>query len=60
MNPNKSVCSDVPSIRFVELSAKIISPYLSKLYNKYVEHGVFPILLKCAEVFPIYEYCKKK
>ena len=42
MNPNKSVRSDVPSIRFVKLSAKIISPYLSKLYNKCVEYGVFP------------------
>ena len=30
LNPNKSVRSDVPNIRFVKLSAKIISPYLSK------------------------------
>ena len=29
MNPNKNVLSDVPSIRFVKLKAKIISPYLT-------------------------------
>ena len=60
MNPNKSVRSDVPSVRFVKLSAKIVSLYLSKLYNKCVEYGVFPNLLKSAEVIPIYKYCKKK
>ena len=59
MNPNKSVRSDVPSIRFVKLSAKIISPYLSKLYNKCVECGVFPETLKHAEVVPIYKNGKK-
>ena len=59
MNPNKSVRSDVPSIRFVKLSAKIISPYLSKLYNKFVEYGVFPESLKFAEVIPIYKSGKK-
>ena len=58
MNPNKSVCSDVPSIRFVELSAKIISPYLSILYNC-VEYGVFPNSLKHAEVVPVYKNGKK-
>ena len=59
MNPNKSVRSDVPSIRFVKLSAKIISPYLAKLYNKCVEYGVFPESLKYAEVVPIYKTGKK-
>ena len=42
-SPNKSVHSvDVPSICYVKLSAKIVYPYLSKLYNKCVECGVFP------------------
>ena len=59
LNPNKSVRSDVPNIRFVKLSAKIISPYLSKLYNKCVEYGVFPESLKFAEVIPIYKSGKK-
>ena len=59
MNPNKSVRSDVPSIRFVKLSAKIIAPYLAKLYNKCVEYGVFPESLKYAEVVPIYKTGKK-
>ena len=60
MNPNKSVRSDVPSIRFVKLSAKIISPYLSMLYNSCVEYGVFPNSLKHAKVVPIYKNGKKK
>ena len=55
MNPNKSVRFDVPSIRFANLSAKIISLYLSKLYNKFVECGVFPETLKHAEVVIIYK-----
>ena len=50
MNPNKSVLSDVPSIRFMKLSAKIISSYLSTLYNNCVEYGVFPNSIKHAEV----------
>ena len=60
MNLIKSVRFDVPSFRFVKLGAKIIFPYLSKLYNKCVEYGVFPISLKHAEVLPIYKNGKKK
>ena len=59
MNPNKSVRYDVPSIRFVKLSAKIISPYLDEMYNKWVECGVFPETLKHAEVVPTYKNGKK-
>ena len=60
LNPNKSVRSDVSNIRFVKLSAKIISHYLSNLYNRCVEYGVFPELLKFAEVIPIYKSGKIK
>ena len=59
MKPNKSVRSDVPSIRFVKLSSKLIAPYLCELFNKCVEYGVFPESLKYAEVVPIYKYYKK-
>ena len=56
MNSNKkSVRSDVPSICFVKLSAKVIFLYLSILYNNCVEYGVFPNSLKHAEVVPIYK-----
>ena len=58
MNPNKSVRSDIPSIRFVKLSEKIISSYLCKLYKNSVEYGVFPESLKYAEV-PFYKNGKK-
>ena len=58
MNSNKSLRSDVPSIRFVKLSEKIISSYLSKLYKNSVEYGVFPESLKYAEV-PFYKNGKK-
>ena len=60
MNPNISVHSDVPSICFVKLRAKIISPYLSKLYNKCVEYGVFPKSLKFVEVILIYKSGTKR
>ena len=59
MKPNKSVRSDVPSIRFVKLSSKLIAPYLCELFNKCVEYGVFPELLKYAEVVPIYKSGEK-
>ena len=59
MLPNKSVQSDMPSIQFVKLSAKVIAPYLCKLLSKCVEYGVFPELLKHAEVVPIYKSGKK-
>ena len=59
MLPNKSVRSDMPSIQFVKLSAKVIAPYLCKLLSKCVEYGVFPELLKHAEVVPIYKSGKK-
>ena len=59
MKPNKSVRSDVPSIRFVKLSSKVIAPYLCELFNKCVEYGVFPESLKYAEVVPIYKSGKK-
>ena len=59
MNPNKSVHSDVSCIPFEKLNTKIISPYLSKLFNKYVEYAVFPELLKFAEVFKFINPVKK-
>ena len=59
MNPNGSVLSDISSVHFVKLSAKIISPYFSKLYNKCVEYGRFQELLIFAEVNPIYKSGKK-
>ena len=58
-DPYKSVRSDVPSICLVKLSAKIISPYLSILYNNGLEYGVFSNTLKNAEVVPIYINSKK-
>ena len=39
MKPNISVPSDVLSIQFVKLSAKLIAPYICKLFNKCVEQG---------------------
>ena len=42
IRPNKSVQSDMPSIQFVKLSAKMIAPNLCKLFKKCVEYGVFP------------------
>ena len=48
MRPNKSVRTDVPSIQFVKLSAKVIAPYLCKLFKKCLEYDVFAESLKYA------------
>ena len=49
--------TDVLSIVFTKLSAKVIATYLCKLFNKCVEYGVFT--LKYAKVAPIYKFGKK-
>ena len=56
MKAIKRVYSKVPSIQFVKLSTKIISPYLSKLLNNCVKFDVSPESLKYSEVVSICKY----
>ena len=40
-------------LKFVKLARCIISPYLAKLFNKYIEQEIFPRDFKIAYVIPI-------
>ena len=42
MKQNKSARFNFPGVRFVKFNAKIVALYLSKLFNKCIEYGVFP------------------
>ena len=46
--------SDIPVI-LVKRSAGIISPILTKLYNKNIENGIFPEKFKTGKVTPVYK-----
>ena len=55
LNPNKSTKSNCPSFKYIKLSINIISPVLTKIFNKCISEGVFPKSLKVAEVVPIFK-----
>ena len=42
-------------IKYIKLSAKIVSPLLAKIYNNCIKTGCFPDILKIAEVIPLYK-----
>ena len=42
-------------IKYIKLSAKIVSPLLPKIYNNCIKAGCFPDILKIAEVIPLYK-----
>ena len=46
--------SDIPII-VIKAARLVISPYLSKLYNVYMNLGIFPDSLKTSKVTPIYK-----
>ena len=46
--------SDIP-VMLVKSSARIISPILTKLYNKNIENGTFPEKFKTGKVTPVYK-----
>ncbi len=55
LDHNKSTKSTCPSVKFLKLSAKTISPILSELFNKCIVEGIFPKSLKSAELIPIFK-----
>jgi len=46
--------SDIP-VTLVKRSAKIISPVLTKLYNKNIVNGSFPEIFKTGKITPVYK-----
>ncbi len=55
LDHTKSTKSSCPAIKFLKLSASIISPFLCKIFNKCIRKGCFPKSLKTAEVVPIFK-----
>ncbi len=55
LNHNKSIKSTCPPIKYLKLSAKVISPVVCEIFNKCMDEGVFPKSLKTAEVIPIFK-----
>ena len=55
LDKNKSVKSNCPAIYFLKISAHIISPILTVLFNNCINDGVFPKSLKSSEVIPIFK-----
>ena len=51
--------SDIPIV-LVKASCKIISPYLSTLYNNCMQFGIFPQLLKLSRITPVYKKGNKE
>lgn len=51
-NNNKS--SDI-SIKVLKSCSNIISPYLSRFYNKFMMDGIFPYILKVGNITPVYK-----
>ena len=55
LNPNKATRSDCIPTKYIKLSAEVIAPALTLIFNKCIEKGVFPEDLKIAEVIPIFK-----
>ena len=55
LNHTKSTRSDLPRIIFLKMSAEIISPILTNIFNTFILNGFFPNSLKLSEIIPIYK-----
>ena len=55
LDSNKSTKSDYPTIKLIKQCANVISPMIAKIFNKCIKDGIFPDLLKDAEVVPIFK-----
>ena len=51
---NSGKASDI-AINVLKRCCKIISPYLCKFYNNFMETGSFPAILKTGQISPIYK-----
>ena len=55
LNQNKSTKSNCSPIKYIKLSSHIISPIITKIFNKCINEGTFPDSLKEAEIIPLYK-----
>ena len=55
LNTQKSVPSFCISIKFIKISAKVISSILAKLFNLCIKEGIFPEAFKISEILPVHK-----
>ena len=55
LDPNKSTPSSSPPIKIIKLSAQVITPTLTKIFNMCLTQGIFPTKFKNSEIIPIYK-----
>ena len=55
LNQYKSTPINGIPIKFIKLTAGIITPILTSLYNKCLLEGIFPNILKTAHITPVYK-----
>ena len=55
LNQNKSTPINGIPIKFIKLTAGVITPILTSLYNKCLLEGIFPNILKTAHITPVYK-----
>ena len=55
LDSNKSSRSDLPRIQFLQLSAEIIAPTITELFNQCIAQNTFPTSFKLAEIIPIHK-----
>ncbi len=55
LNPKKATKSNCIPIKIIKISIDIISPIISKIFNKCINEAIFPNSLKAAEIRPIFK-----
>ena len=59
LNQNKSTPNNGILIKFMKLTAGVITPILTSSYNKCFLEGIFPNILKTAHKAPVYKKAAK-
>ena len=54
-NPAKSTGRDGIPRKYLQMSAQIIAPFLTKLYNKCIQHEIYLTSLKIAQLVPLFK-----
>ena len=55
LNPSKSTGPDGIPIKYIAMSALIIAPVLTRLYNSCISTGTYPKFLKIGQIVPIHK-----
>ena len=55
LDPKKSTIANCIPTKFLKIACEIASPYISYLFNKCAYAGIYPTILKKAQVLPIHK-----